>query len=110
MTKEDFAKQHNHIRYCEVIVLKDGSVEHAHPSHTHKLMNMSGYTQEKLWEMIPITDSPIHYLIDMLEVTSLWYDNLIAPKKGMSEKQKETVGFLIEKGILDSCLRSHIID
>lgn len=100
MLAKDFVKNHNHINYCEVIILRSGEIEHANPSHTEKLIDLSKYEREELWNIIPITDSPMHWLIDKLGAVCIWYDFIISPSYGMNDAQIETINYLIKSNVV----------
>lgn len=79
------------VNYFEVIILKDGTIEYAVPSHQEKLieivMEQNGWTREELYD-----NTPVEYYADFMTwlclqsgAISVWNSYLIAPK--ISRKQ-----------------------
>ena len=102
----------NFINYLEVIINKDGTIEYAVPSHQQKLLNLycknHNITMEKLWNIIPIEESPESWIIFNEGVISVWYDFIIRPEY-ITEEQKNTLHKLKETGCLFSHYRTLIV-
>ena len=59
-TKE-FIENYHHINYCEVIIHPDGTIEEARPSHLESLIRYMNLPREVIYELMPISDSPISW-------------------------------------------------
>lgn len=92
MRAEEFAIAHNkeYHNYCEIIILPDGDVQYANPSHQYKLCTLYGldYLTDildnssrylELLNRIPMEASPTHWMIEDLGVISCWFSYCIAP-------------------------------
>lgn len=92
MQAEEFSILHNqqYKFYCEIVILPDGDVQYAIPSHQYKLCTLYGIDYEndilehsdkyeELLNKIPMTASPTHWMIEDLNVISCWYDACISP-------------------------------
>lgn len=85
-TKE-FIENYNHINYCEVIIYPDGTIEEARPSHTESLMRYMALPRDIIYEMIPISDSPISWLVRKSECVAVWYEHQLLPFEGITKAQ-----------------------
>ncbi len=115
-TPRDFVKVHKekYINYCEVLILPDGTVTYAEPSHIYKLEMLWGVPFEELFDggphreqlmlTMPRLASPIHWLCEDLNVVSLWYDTCIFPRNYTIE-QLNTVKLLMATGCVFIDLR-----
>jgi hypothetical protein len=91
MNIDNFIKEHKkqYVNYCEAIIHPNGDMEYAIPSHQHKLMMCYGIDQNDIWnqtpkymkllDSIPIDSSMVHWMVEDLNVVSVWYDILILP-------------------------------
>ena len=112
---DDFIAYHNskYICYCEVIIFPDGRVTYANPSHLIKLETIwgvpleevyeGGPTRDKLWDSIPSSASPLHWLSEELNCVVLWYNAIIFPLN-YTEAQLDCVKRLMKAGCIDSDL------
>ena len=93
-TLDEFIVLHkaNHINYCEIVVKPNGRVEYAIPSHLSKLEQIWGVPDEELFDNgpirrslyneMPMTVSPIHWLSEDLRCIVCWFNGLIIkPRK-----------------------------
>jgi hypothetical protein len=96
--------------YCEIVILKDGSIQYAIPSHQYKLMEIAGVPIEQiivqdgeeyndLLITIPTYASPTHWLSDYTNTAVVWYNTVLLPLN-YTESQIETINTLIDNGIL----------
>ena len=91
MQAEDFVIQHNrkYHYYCEAVILADGDIQYAIPSHQYKLISLYGLTMDevlnqalkyqKLLDRIPLLANPTHWMVEDLTVVSCWYDYAVVP-------------------------------
>lgn len=104
MNIDDFIKNHKHINYCEAILFEDGSIDYAIPSHQEYLvaeyMKRTGMSKEEVWEEIPITASPIDWLIDKTKCIIIWYDSFMR-NKTITQSQFNSLSKLKENKIIN---------
>ena len=91
MCPEDFVVQHNlkYNFYCEAVILSDGDIQYAIPSHQQKLVMLYDISMQEIYdcskkyqqlmEKIPMTASPLHWMCEDLNVVSVWYDFCVVP-------------------------------
>lgn len=100
---EEFIKNHKKINYCEAILYSDGTIEYANPSHTYKLCNIYDDTKsiKEIEYSIPLNQSPLTWLLCKCNCIGIWYNffKLDTRYKKITEKQKESLRLLNEKGI-----------
>lgn len=93
----------NFINYTEVIILQDGTVEYAVPSHQQKLIELAmkefNMTKEELDKAIPIYVSPTDWCIVKLGVISVWYEFIIRPED-ITKEQTEMLEKFKTAGII----------
>lgn len=106
-SKFDFDEhKKNYIHYLEVVILPDGTVEYAIPSHQEKLIKICcdkfKVSRQELADMCP----PDYYfdfitwLCDTSECVSVW-TNFIKNPKSITDKQLETLNKLKEMSIYE---------
>ena len=86
-TKE-FIENYHHINYCEIIIHPDGTIEEARPSHIESLIRYIGLPREVINEMMPISDSPISWLVRKTECVAVWYKHQLLPFKEITKAQR----------------------
>lgn len=113
-TLDEFIVLHkaNHINYCEIVVKPNGRVEYAIPSHLSKLEQIWGVPDEELFDNgpirrslyneMPMTVSPIHWLSGDLRCIVCWFNGLIIPLN-YTENSLRTVKQLIQH----RCISNH---
>ena len=100
MKVEEYIKEHKGIQcYCEAIIYQNGEIEDATPSHTYKLINISGKSQDELNEMMPLEAVPVAWLVDYTNCVSIWYEFGMLPEN-LTEEQENTIDILIKEGIV----------
>lgn len=98
----------NFINYLEVIILQDGTVVYAVPSHQQKLLELYGNKYNITIEdiinknIIPLCESPEDWIIYDLNVISVWYDFIIRPENITKEQQEILDKLKSEKCISES--------
>lgn len=101
----DFIKQHNHIRYCEAIILPNGDIEYANPSHTYKLCEIydSSKSIKEINSIIPLQCSPIDWLCRECQCVAVWYNMIMYDYKfqKITEQQKDSIKALIDNKVID---------
>lgn len=85
---EEFIKEYKSkwICYCEIIILSDGNIVLACPSHTECLLKLTGEKREVIDEKMPIYASPVEWYVDYLSVVSVWYNYQILSKNFTMEQ------------------------
>ena len=114
---DEFIEQHNkkYINYCEILILEDGTPVYANPSHQYKLMEIygvpreqymfaSGEQFEKLQKEMPLSASPLHWLVEKTKTVAVWYEFLVFPLNYTGE-QLNTVIQLIEGGCISKRIK-----
>lgn len=96
---DDFINNHEHINYCEAIIHRDGEIEYAIPSHTEKLIKITGENRDVIYEKMPVTASPILWLVDYTGCIALYTDFYYAPEK-CTLKQRLSLKKLIDNGLV----------
>lgn len=92
---------HNHTfyYYCEVVILADGTIEYAVPSHQEKLISIyakkHNLTREQILKQFSNNFSWIQEMMKDTGVISVWYDNVYFVTK-LTEEQKESLKALID--------------
>ena len=86
-TKEFIANYH-HINYCEIIIHPDGTIEEARPSHIESLIRYIGLPREVIYELMPISDSPISWLVRKTECVAVWYEHQLLPFEEITKAQQ----------------------
>ena len=100
MNIQEYIKQHKHINYCEAIIDKDGMIVDVCPNHINTLIIETGLSQDKIDSMMPISCSPIEWLVDYTGCIAVWYEGMILPTTGFTQEQKETVLQLVNHNII----------
>lgn len=94
----------NFINYLEVIILKDGKIVYAVPSHQMKLIDIyikeNNINREDLLDTIPIEEDIICWLIYHTECVAVWYNFVYAPDN-ITDKQKESLRRLSNEKCID---------
>lgn len=102
MTKQPidyFIENHNYINYCEAIIHRDGEVEYAIPSHIEKLIKITGEYREIIYEKMPVTASPILWLVEYTGCIAVYTDFYYKPEK-CTIKQALSLMKLIKNGLV----------
>lgn len=109
-----FVAQHKavHTNYCEIIILANGQITYAEPSHLMKLQTIWGVPTDQLFDggdmrdrlckEMPPTASPVHWLSEVLNCVVVWYEAIIFPPN-VTEQQLQSVKTLIRTG----CVSNH---
>ena len=86
----------NFINYCEVIVLPDGSVEYAVPSHERKVIEIFKREfdlSDEDFDNFP-EELSIDYICKKCHLIMLWYDYAYAPIR-ITKEQRNTLHNLV---------------
>ena len=87
---EDFIANHNEICYCEAIINPEGLIGNIWISHTKSLIGEMGLTEDEVYEAMPISESPIHWLIRKTGCVAVWYNFALVPST-LTKKQIATI-------------------
>lgn len=105
---DEFIKKHKetYINYFECLLSPAGVLTYARPSHQMALVKIyctqENITEEQLWDLMDVWESPIHWIIQRTGYMSLWSDGYIAPKELTKEQKKVFRRLLREKLIKNS--------
>lgn len=72
----EFIKVHTHILYCEAILLPDGTITYAVPSHQQALLRLLNLTVEEANDLIPIDMDAEEYLCIKTGAILVWYTQI----------------------------------
>lgn len=94
----DWVDNHNkqYINYCEAIILSNGDITYAVPSHQIKLLELYGISYDpfssnksskemELYNKIPIEADVCEWLCEDLQTISVWYNYAIIPHNYTTE-------------------------
>lgn len=87
-------EEHNKrfINYLEVMILRDGTVKYAVPSHQlfliNKYLEEYNITQDELNHLIPMHEAPLDWLINEMGIVSVWNCLLLFPANPTKEQLK----------------------
>lgn len=97
---DDFIKQHNHIRYCEVIIHRNGDIEDCRPNHIETLIRISDKDRDEIYNSMTLQESPLHWLLKDTGCVSVWYSYQYSFGE-LSEQQQESLNKLVENRIIE---------
>jgi hypothetical protein len=95
----EYIKQHNTPYYCEILVLPNGDIEKAVPSHTEALIKLHELSRDSLYKKIPPSASPLHWLIKDLHIVSVWNEFCLF-NIPITKEQRTTLELLIDYKIV----------
>lgn len=96
---DTFIKKHNHVNYCECIIHRDGRVEYATPSHMEVLIKATGYTRREINKIMPITASPLDWLIDYSKCIAVYTTFVKKPKCKITLAQSISLNKLVNASL-----------
>lgn len=97
-------KYKDQINYCEALILPDGQITWAVPSHQMALASLSSRSFEELSNDIPLNASPTHYLSEMMNVVLVRNNDLLFPLD-YTHEQITIVAKLMNRNLVKkSCL------
>lgn len=102
MKIDKYIEEHNKkkiVGYCEAIIFPNGDIEDAIPSHTYKLIAISGKSQDEISEIMPMEAGPVAWLVDYTNCVSVWYDFGMLPEN-LTQEQEKTLQKLIDNGVI----------
>lgn len=106
MKVDQFISQHNHYNYCEIIILPDGYIMKAIPSHTEVLIKLwcdkNLKNREELCDILQESTEPVlHFICDDLQCISVWYSNMYIPSSKINPIQLDVLHRLIDAKCVD---------
>lgn len=91
------------IHYFEAIILPNGTVKLAIPSHIECVIRLvcelENITRDELKLSIPSSADPLRYLLDKYCMVSVWYNTIITPES-ISPLQEQTISSLESNGLI----------
>lgn len=97
---EEFISNHKYVNYCEAIIYRDGTISYVKPSHIQTLIIETGMSEEEIYDLMPITASPIEWLISYTGCIAVWYDFIKTPKN-ITKEQIDTINKLVEGKVIN---------
>ena len=105
-TIDEFIQDHTHIAYCEAIILSDGTITYAVPSHTEALIRLyqdqSGLSRKDIEEEIMVDtefSSVLLFLINKTNSIAVWF-NMSYFNSRPTKKQIESIDRLIKSKLV----------
>lgn len=114
MNVDKFISQHTHYSYCEVIILPDGYIVEAKPSHTETLIELwcskHSKTREELKTLLIESSKPaLHFICDELKCISVWYTCIYITSSGINSVQLTTLKKLVASECVNECVLTMIL-
>lgn len=100
---DKYISEHEDTCYCEAIILPDGSITDARPSHTYRLIRLTGKSKSELDNMMPIYAAPLEWLLGYTGCISVWYNSFIY--SSLTDNQKLTLQALVNSGVLSTVVK-----
>lgn len=97
------------INYLEVVILSDGAIEYAVPSHQEKLISIAmekfNVSRDDILEMCPpnMYFDVVTWLMDITGAVCVWTE-FYTCDDGLTEKQMESLLKLKEAGLYKGCI------
>ncbi|MEG1433239.1 hypothetical protein [Eubacterium sp.] len=91
-------KRRGYINYCEAIILPNGKICFAEPSHLEALISIYGKERVDIFSEMPVTESPIDYLLDKTGCVAVWYNCRIYAS--INQKQVDTLSYLLDARVI----------
>lgn len=104
----EYTKQHPYewLNYCEVVILRNGTIMLARPSHQESIIQyiieLENTTREDINSLMA-SDllSPMEFYVDKYGLVAVWNNTLIAScSKKLNRFQKNTVSKLVNSGLI----------
>lgn len=95
-----FILNHTHINYCEAIIDNQGLIGYVNPSHIKALIYESGLSEDEIYDLMPISEMPIYWLVEFTHCVSIWYDHEILPTNPTAA-QINTIKLLKKHNIIE---------
>ncbi len=117
MTVEEFLKLHSPhygikkwYNYTEILIDDEGMIIPAVPSHSEALgmiwMERNNKSRDELLKAIRRDVSPLHWLVENLNVCSIWYmSGIMFPGFVKNKKVMGTINRLIDEDMLNKAIR-----
>lgn len=96
---EIFIKNHTYINYCEAIIYRDGTISYVKPNHIQTLIRATGKSEREIYDLMPLTANPLHWLIDYSGCVAVWSQGFKSPEDLTSE-QLFSLTKLFESGLV----------
>ncbi len=85
---------------CDVVVEKSGNVIYASWGHINKMIEISGESERDIFRKMPLSATPIRWMVDYTGCVSVHGSCYVVPTYGMTKEQKHVVNTLIRVGML----------
>lgn len=107
----EYTKQHplDWINYCEIVVLPNGMIVLAKPSHQEAViqyaMKKENKTKSQLMGFL-MGDilSPIQFFVDKYSLLAIWYNQILTGSNGVNRFQQHTINELKRSGLLSESI------
>lgn len=108
----DFANQNNYKNYCEIIILRNGKIIPAIPSHCELLVNMycnkENIQKYKFKKIFPNILDPISFICEKYSCISVWY-NVIRRPRIITTFQRKTIDALVNNNCIAEDYKTRIV-
>ena len=92
------------INYLEIIILPNGLIQLARPSHQmaliHYAMEKDHISYSDIQKSIPLAYAINEFLIDKYKCICVWYNYFIRPEHGMETIQEDVIKELVKQRLL----------
>lgn len=109
LTIDEFLKIHKHIYYCEIIILPNGNVSYAVPSHIERMLKLLNFTITDAIEVIPEDETPIKWLMKETGSIPVWYDGVKVPPV-VTKEQAISLSKLINANMIKIGIMADLFD
>lgn len=110
-TIKEFIEYHpyHHVNYCEIIIHSNGDISYCVPSHTEKLIKETGIERKKLYDLIPIYEDVLNWLITKTNCCAVWFQFGIIPND-YTKEQTDSLIQLKQHGCIAKNFRCMTVD
>lgn len=93
------------ISYCEILILDNGMIELARPSHMEKVIEIycekNNITREEFKDNFSRMLNPLDFICEKYHIIAVWYNKILMPKK-INRFQRLTINKLQDAGLISA--------
>lgn len=94
--------------YSQVLIIENGNVLNAMPSHTEALIELYGKKRDVIYNEIPASDETIDYLLDKTKCLAVWY-NCVIGYDSVSNSQIDSFKKLISSNVISGSINKIVV-
>lgn len=99
------------IGYCEILILNNGMIELARPSHTEKMIEIycekMNIATEYFKTNFPNILNPLHFISEKYRIVAVWYSSILIPGSNLNRFQEFTIRRLQDAKLLSMQLLTY---